>query len=301
MAVSDNAVKAAQKAYRECEGDSTESHRAALTAALPFLPVQGAVKKLEWNEYNDEQGIPDRWDAEASSFGVFYSIEIQHDGYRVVFDHEAVGAVGVFDTLEAAKAAAQADYSARILSALEPSAARFPCDPTDEMVDAALDVDWENEDERATVINIWHAMTAKLPTLQPSAARELALEEVTLERSIERWRDMKPPEVMKGSTAQITYALEDARKDILSLARTLSSPDHADAVKVEGDGWLPIETAPKDGTEIWCWHKVAGPAQTRFYDGEWCCVDWNEDQYIACTWEPSHWRPLPSAPSEGAE
>ncbi len=80
------------------------------------------VKKLEWNEYNDEQGIPDRWDAEASSFGVFYSIEIQHDGYRVVFDHEAVGAVGVFGTLEAAKAAAQQDFEARILSALEPAA-----------------------------------------------------------------------------------------------------------------------------------------------------------------------------------
>lgn len=77
---------------------------------------------------------------------------------------------------------------------------------------------------------------------------------------------------------------------------------HVDAGKVEGDGWLPIESAPKDGTEIWGWHKVAGPAQTRFYDGEWCCVDWDEDQYIACTWEPTHWRPLPSAPaSEGAE
>jgi len=98
--------------------------REALQAALPFLPVQGAVKKLAWNEYEDEQGNPDRWDAEASSFGVFYSIEIQHDGYRVVFDHEAVGAIGVFDTLDAAKAAAQADFEARILSALEPSAAR---------------------------------------------------------------------------------------------------------------------------------------------------------------------------------
>jgi len=59
----------------------------------------------------------------------------------------------------------------------QPSALRFPCDPTEEMVDAALAVDWENEDERATVINIWHAMTAKLPTLQPSAARKLTLEE----------------------------------------------------------------------------------------------------------------------------
>ncbi|GEM_PF-3138771 len=30
MVVGEHAVKAAQKAYRECEGDSTESHRTAL-------------------------------------------------------------------------------------------------------------------------------------------------------------------------------------------------------------------------------------------------------------------------------
>lgn len=94
-------------------------------------------------------------------------------------------------------------------------------------------------------------LTAALPFLPvqgASAAREQALEEVKLERSIERWRGMKPSEVMKGSTAQITYALEDARKDILSLARALSSPDHADAGKVEGDGWLPTHRHKKRGT-----------------------------------------------------
>lgn len=78
---------------------------------------------------------------------------------------------------------------------------------------------------------------------------------------------------------------------------TRPTPDHADAGKVEGGGWLPIERAPKDGTEILGWHKVAGPSQTRFYDGEWCCVDWNEDHYISCTWKPTHWRPLPTAPT----
>ncbi|WP_206669592.1 hypothetical protein [Brucella sp. 10RB9213] len=80
------------------------------------------------------------------------------------------------------------------------------------------------------------ALTAAIPFLPvqgASAARELALEEVKLERCIERWRGMKPSEVMKGSTAQITYALEDARKDILSLARALSSPDHADDLAVD--------------------------------------------------------------------
>lgn len=37
MSVNEQAVQAAQNAYRSHPGDSTESHRAALTAALPFL------------------------------------------------------------------------------------------------------------------------------------------------------------------------------------------------------------------------------------------------------------------------
>ena len=138
----------------------------------------------------------------------------------------------------------------------------------------------------------------------PSAARELALEEVTLERSIERWRDMKPSEVMKGSTAQITYALEDARKDILSLARALSSPDHADAGKVEGDGWLPIESAPKDETLFLAYC----PADEDFPDGR--MMIWKGSIFAFqknptpnhLQFPATHWRPLPSAPaSEGAE
>lgn len=95
----------------------------ALTAAAPYMSGV-KVKKLEWNEYDNERGTPVRWDAEASNFGVFYSIVTQHDGYRVVFDYEAVGAIGVLDNPESAKAAAQADYENRILSALEPSSAR---------------------------------------------------------------------------------------------------------------------------------------------------------------------------------
>lgn len=141
------------------------------------------------------------------------------------------------------------------------------------------------------------------PITAPSAARELALEEVTLERSIEQWRNMKPSEVMKGSTAQITYALEDARKDILSLARSLSSPDHADAGKVEGDGWLPIESAPKDKMLLlactdWAPVRELGrevPVKVGYQSfGRWTV--------FGASWTHTHWRSLPSAPaSEGAE
>ncbi|MCO7727820.1 hypothetical protein NJB93_14610 [Brucella intermedia] len=114
MAVSDNAVKAAQKAYRECEGDSTESHRAAITAALPFLPVQGAVKKLEWGELRYTEDYSFAQDAE-TSIGRYIATD---NGWFLQ------GQSGWKDEndIEAAKAAAQADYEARILSAIEPAA-----------------------------------------------------------------------------------------------------------------------------------------------------------------------------------
>ncbi|WP_079212977.1 hypothetical protein [Brucella pituitosa] len=72
------------------------------------------------------------------------------------------------------------------------------------------------------------------------------------------------------------------------------------------DGWLPIETAPKDGTSIIIWSTV--------YGGTPVIVRWHEDTYAKRPiprWitgdsaygarsfvdsQPTHWRPLPSSP-----
>lgn len=61
-------------------------------------------------------------------------------------------------------------------------------------------------------------------------------------------------------------------------------------------GWQPIETAPKDGTEIdvWCVdHRVA--------NAWWCNADnkWRTygDDRITWTHQPTHWMPLPEAPN----
>ncbi len=90
-----------------------------------------------------------------------------------------------------------------------------------------------------------------------------------------------------------------------TLRAALSSPDHADAGKVEGDGWLPIESAPKDGTRILAAGMKNGPAieivsygrsgpynrSTKEYAKGWSCIP---GHLLA----PTHWRPLPSAPSQ---
>ncbi|GAA5664935.1 hypothetical protein Brsp07_03434 [Brucella sp. NBRC 14130] len=155
----------------------------ALTAALPHLPGVG-VKKLEWRKYRNG-------DAEAvTPFGEIYTAYV--NGYwRITRNGKAgkfIKATGCED-VDAAKAGAQADYSARILSALE-----------------------------------------------PSAARELALEEdfATIRVVIYCY---------EGDSAQ-AFEAQKALTKIENAIRALSSPDHADAGKVEGGGWLPIESAP---------------------------------------------------------
>ncbi|WP_025199074.1 hypothetical protein [Brucella sp. BO2] len=151
------------------------------------------------------------------------------------------------------------------------------------------------------------ALTAAIPLLLvqgASAARELALEEEEAAIDALRLKAFKTNNDFdkRAYFDAVSKWFQDRHYRRMDAERSLSSPDHADAGKVEVDRWKPIESAPKDGTEIWGWNKVAGPSQTRFYDGEWCCVDWNEDQYIACTWKPTHWRHLPPAPaSEGGE
>jgi hypothetical protein len=80
----------------------------------------------------------------------------------------------------------------------------------------------------------------------------------------------------------------------------------------DAEGWMPIETAPKDGTAFigsdgkYAYrtrliqhyekfpHEEGGPT----FRGLWN----KEDEYSVCPWSPKMWRPLPSAPrTDGGE
>ena len=60
--------------------------------------------------------------------------------------------------------------------------------------------------------------------------------------------------------------------------------------------WQPIETAPKDGTEILAWSRREGVFVVFWYTlmGGWCWTahDLDGDE----TMNPTHWMPLPELP-----
>lgn len=61
------------------------------------------------------------------------------------------------------------------------------------------------------------------------------------------------------------------------------------------NNWMPIETAPKDGTKILAAELLLGTIWImevcRFFEGEWILSWDNGDIY------PSHWMPLPKPPN----
>lgn len=93
------------------------------------------------------------------------------------------------------------------------------------------------------------------------------------------------------------------------------TPEHADVDKtVEGNGWLSIESAPKDGTVIDLWSAEFGRQPDCFWgkrehhcgeDGQYCDSDWHSepDAWIDSAQnsdtfdDVTHWRPLPAPPA----
>jgi hypothetical protein len=230
----------------------------------------------------------------------------------------------VFTSEEAAKAAAQADYSARILSALEPSAARpCTCHPDDNPpvpcagkyalsdCQSAAREELMKQIREGTAHGFLNdgSQLEGNPDLdcpyccgsghngdvQPSAARELALVDAleVAKNELQAWIKCADENgLCVTSTPHVIDHID------IALA-SLSSPGHADAGKlVEGDGWMPIESAPNNNAIL-----------VHYDDGniELISADDNMFSWIAytvkedfCT-KPTHWRPLPLPPVEGGK
>ena len=124
VTITDEMVERAVDAYANFTGYrvSRKGMRAALAASLPSTGA-GMVRGLEWEQNGRAEGSI--W-AKNDHINRFYTIEPTSNVFEVdtgMFMSEAGrDSLGLHPTLEAAKAAAQADYERRILAALEPVA-----------------------------------------------------------------------------------------------------------------------------------------------------------------------------------
>ena len=137
-----------------------------------------------------------------------------------------------------------------------------------------------------------------LPQGEPSAARELALEEI-IALCRDYGEDSQPDSEYRLACNDIIEAIQERH--------ALSYPDHADAGKVEGGGWLPMThpDLPLNGASVVMFDSFIsgkdgfGQVIARFdkTHGWHVSASVVGGKYIQLT-NPIKWRPLFSAPSQ---
>ena len=96
----------------DCAANLYDRARAALAASQPAQPVAVKVKPLEWVEIRCNQYF------EARVIGILYSVRVGSDGI-VRWQAGHMGFWNNVETISTANDAAQADYEARIMAALD--------------------------------------------------------------------------------------------------------------------------------------------------------------------------------------
>jgi len=109
------------------EGRFPKRSEPQMVADLAAVPAQVKVKPLVWGKWGEAKGGGAKYSTyESGNNGLWNCVCYPHEAEQYRLAH------GV--TIEAAKAAAQADYEARILAAIEPQP-----DPRDEVITQLVD------------------------------------------------------------------------------------------------------------------------------------------------------------------
>lgn len=127
---------------------------------------------------------------------------------------------------------------------------------------------------------------------------------------------IREPEISREAVRQLVRkAIEDAQDS--AIPEPWEVAEHhagiaADAilnlapVGGRGEGWRPIETAPKDGTKVDLWCRAPGLSAGSgrvpdcwFSAGRWWAYDEHgDDQCRSQVHNATHWRPLPPPPQD---
>lgn len=105
-------------------------------------------------------------------------------------------------------------------------------------------------------------------------------------------------QVREGNSEAQVSASKDLGRELgvcgIGDGQTLGEP-------AEGEGmseWQPIETAPKDGTEIIACQSGTPEVGLILWDADEACWLEPADEWSGPNWLPTHWMPLPPSPKE---
>jgi hypothetical protein len=104
--------------------------------------------------------------------------------------------------------------------------------------------------------------------------------------------------VLNGQEHWISGTQAEIAEQLLKLGWKLSR----NVTKERLVEWQPIETAPKDGTEVLLWvpdGTYFALMMTGSYEG--CAMGWCDNVRGSPGFEPTHWMPLPRPPSDKGE
>ena len=173
-----------------------------------------------------------------------------------------------------------------------------------------------------------HTAAATLRSLHIEATEQARLLGISAEREMAlraRVRELEASRIAYASEFELNADGEpdvgSIHANIRALKSQLSAPGQCLHGISEPSGWMPIETAPKDGRTILFgyrnslgkWRTMRGKYFTRAtIDEEWeepdeCDEGWYETSVEAddvpnyWAMNPTHWMPLPAAPKGGAE
>jgi len=95
---------------------------------------------------------------------------------------------------------------------------------------------------------------------------------------------------LQGGIVKISDRLETA-----CVTKRPPTLEEVAAVRLlESSEWQPIETVPKDGTEILLWYADMKAVNVAFWDGGQWRIRYAEGEHDL--WEPTHWMHLPAPP-----
>jgi hypothetical protein len=115
---------------------------------------------------------------------------------------------------------------------------------------------------------------------------------------------MTTPEQARAAleAIQAIYMLTSDSHDLVSIRIRARCREAAALLEPVGEPWQPIETAPKDGTSVLVAGRHNYVGQARFVDRDWYEANNDPgDAWGGPLMPPSHWMPLPPAPTDPRE